>query len=141
MEPYNSYFLKKPLATVAKTSILLKLNHLFISLPFCKKITRIYIRKCTTKVKRQIVTKDKFRGGLDCFDIYNFVCSLTCSWINEKNSHFQTLNRYFFAINANSVVSGVLDFVESFIKMIINQIIVFRQDVFVMASSRTYIII
>lgn len=66
--------------TVAKTLILPKLNHLFISLStpneaFLSSLNRAIFnflwKSKVDKVKRQIVTQDYTKGGLRMLDVYN----------------------------------------------------------------------
>ena len=45
------------------------------------------------KAKRQIVTQVALKGGLKMLDIYNFVCSLKCSWIKRLILNYKPWNR------------------------------------------------
>ena len=45
------------------------------------------------KAKRQIVTQVTLKGGLKMLDMYNFVCSLKCSWIKRLILNYKPWNR------------------------------------------------
>ena len=46
-------------------------------------------KRTCNKVKRQIVTQDILKGGLKILDIYDFVCSLKCSWIKRLTLYYK----------------------------------------------------
>ena len=84
--------------TVAKTLIIPKLNHLFISLPnpsqetisnLTTQLFRFIWGSNCDKVKRKIVTQHHLQGGLNMLNLRNFILSLKCSWIQRaiKGNH------------------------------------------------------
>lgn len=125
--------------TVAKTLILPKLNHLFISLPTPDKaflsslntaIFNFIWKSKGDKVKRKIVTQDYTKGGLKMLDVHNFVSSLKCLWIKRLTLKHKPWMDIFFAINGKNVTMKMLEFGDDFIRKMIKQNNVFWQDVF-----------
>lgn len=83
---------------MAKTLIIPKLNHLFISLPnpsqetisnLTTQLFRFIWGSDCDKVKRTIVTQHHLQGGLNMLNLRNFILSLKCSWIQRliKGNH------------------------------------------------------
>lgn len=115
--------------TVAKTLILPKLNHLFISLPSPKQniismLTRelfkfIWGSQCD-KVKRSTVTQIYTAGGLNMVDLKIFLVSLKCSWIKRLVSGGQDWIDIFESIYGCKVLSNLLDFGDDYIVKLIN---------------------
>lgn len=125
--------------TVAKTLILPKLNHLFISLPtpneaFLSSLNRAIFKflwkSKVDKVKRQIVTQDYTKGGLRMLDVYNFVSSLKCSWIKRLTLKPKPWMDIFLEINGKDVAKKMLEFGDDFIRKMIKHNNVFWKDVF-----------
>ena len=78
--------------TVIKSLILSQLNHLFMTIPmpntgFCKDLNKRLFNFLgdgkPDKVKRAIITKDKYNGGLKMPDLKNFILSLKLTWIKR----------------------------------------------------------
>jgi hypothetical protein len=94
-------------ATVIKTLLIPKLNHLFISLPtpnretvsyLCKSIFEFLWRSSVDKVKRSVITQDYLSGGIKMVDLNNFITSLKYAWIKrltKSNSHKPWMNIFF----------------------------------------------
>ena len=84
---------------VVKTLALSKLNHLFLSIPspeknVFKKIENLFYKFIWNgkpdKVKRSILTKHLFDGGLNMIDVNNFENSLKLTWLRRTHTNYNT---------------------------------------------------
>jgi exonuclease III len=110
--------------TVAKTLILPKLNHLFISLSnpkhniislLTKELFKFIWGSQCDKVKRSTVTQKYTTGGLNMVDLKHFLTSLKCSWIKRLVSGGQSWIDIFESIYGCKVVKNLLDFGDDYV--------------------------
>ena len=115
--------------TVAKTLILPKLNHLFISLPnpkhnvnsmLTKELFKFIWGSQCDKVKRSIVTQKYTSGGLHMVNLNNFLISLKCSWIKRLISGEQDWINIFESIYGCNVIRYLFDFGDEFVLKLVN---------------------
>lgn len=136
IQTLNAYILqcgslRNSRVSVAKTLILPKLNHLFISLPtpnrsllstFGNALFQFLWKSRRTKVKRKNVRQNVIQDILRrCYYIlwfYLFFQMLTDKRLTVK---YKLWMDNFITINSSGVVSKILDFGDSFIKKMMKQ--------------------
>jgi hypothetical protein len=122
--------------TVIKTLLLPILNHLFISLPdpnedIFKHLNALFFEfvwQGPAKIKKEVLIKQYYEGGLQMINIKAFVQGLKISWVKRllnKTSQWQSLIKH--NINFNYIINYGLKYTESILKDIPN---LFWKDVF-----------
>ena len=116
--------------TVAKSIIIPKLNHLFISLPtppsyilstLTSDLFHFIWNKNCDKIKRETVTQDKYLGGLKMINLGNFITSLKCSWVKRIVNGGQTWLTLLEASLGKDLTRSMFDFGDDFIKELITK--------------------
>ena len=102
--------------TVIKSLLLLRLNHLFMSLPnpdekkkTLKEINYLlynFIWEGTSRIKQTVLCQDYFNGGLRMININAFIAALKTTWLRKLNTNN---NRWMVILQSSVDIQNILN--------------------------------